>query len=127
MRRYLLQLLGTARTNPLRCSEGGAGNALALEFAAQGHRVFATARSLRSVANLSQKGIEVLVLDVTDAASIAALKTEVSGRTGGKLGMLFNNAGSSMFYLFLESVVNRSLTVALQCMRRQRSRPMTPR
>ncbi|KAK7416698.1 hypothetical protein QQX98_005024 [Neonectria punicea] len=75
------------------CSEGGAGHALALEFAAQGLRVFATARSTKSLATLEAKGIEVLPLDVTKSESIAALKSEISKRTDGKLDMLFN-AGS---------------------------------
>jgi 1-acylglycerone phosphate reductase len=89
---HSLHLL-TACTN--RCSHGGAGNALALEFAARGLRVFATARSLKSIANLAESGIETLALDVTDRESIAAVKTEISKRTGGTLEMLYNNAGTS--------------------------------
>ncbi|PVH69099.1 NAD(P)-binding protein [Cadophora sp. DSE1049] len=75
------------------CSTGGAGHALALEFAAKGLRVFATARSTKSLATLEAKGIEVLPLEVTSAESIQALKEEITKRTGGKLDMLFNNAG----------------------------------
>ncbi|KAF4338990.1 1-acyldihydroxyacetone-phosphate reductase [Fusarium beomiforme] len=75
------------------CSEGGAGHALALEFAAKGYRVFATARSTKSLASLQEKGIETLTLDVTKPESIAALKDVISERTGGKLDLLFNNAG----------------------------------
>jgi 1-acylglycerone phosphate reductase len=66
-----------------------------LEFVARGFRVFATARSLKSITNLEEKGVETLILDVTSRESIAALKTEISKRTGGKLDMLFNNAGMS--------------------------------
>lgn len=76
------------------CSQGSAGNALALEFASKGYRVFATARSLKSLANLQEKGIEILTLDVTDPESISALKTELISRTGGSLDILFNNAGA---------------------------------
>lgn len=76
------------------CSEGGAGNALALEFAARGLRVFATARSLKSVSNLTDRGIETLTLDVTVPESIAALKEEITKRTGGKIDILYNNAGA---------------------------------
>ena len=78
-----------------RCTTGSAGHALALEFAAQGMRVIATARSLKSLAGLEEKGIEVLTLDVTSIESIAALKAEIQTRTGGKLDVLFNNAGLS--------------------------------
>lgn len=59
-------------------------------------RVFATARSTKSLSQLEEKGIEILPLDVTSAESIAALKAEITKRTGGKLDILFNNAGTSM-------------------------------
>ncbi|KAH6874028.1 hypothetical protein B0T10DRAFT_567547 [Thelonectria olida] len=75
------------------CSEGGAGHALALEFAAREFRVFATARSMKSLALLEEQGIETLTLDVTRQESISALKTEITKRAGGKLDILFNNAG----------------------------------
>ncbi|KAI8716255.1 hypothetical protein NCS52_00918600 [Fusarium sp. LHS14.1] len=76
------------------CSQGGAGNALALEFAAKGYRVFATARSQKTLGNLREKGIETLVLDVTDPDSIKALAVEIASRTQGCLDMLINNAGT---------------------------------
>ncbi|KAJ4178139.1 hypothetical protein NW755_013416 [Fusarium falciforme] len=76
------------------CSQGGAGNALALEFAAKGYRVFATARSQKTLGNLREKGIETLVLDVTDPDSIRALAVEIASRTQGSLDMLINNAGT---------------------------------
>ncbi|KAJ3547402.1 hypothetical protein NM208_g1535 [Fusarium decemcellulare] len=76
------------------CSKGGAGNALALEFASKGYRVFATARSQKTLSNLKDKGIETLVLDVTSSESIGALKDEITSRTGGHLDVLFNNAGT---------------------------------
>ncbi|OLN86608.1 NADPH-dependent 1-acyldihydroxyacetone phosphate reductase 4 [Colletotrichum chlorophyti] len=75
-------------------SQGGAGHALALEFASKGMQVFATARSIESLAGLEEKGIEVLTLDVTSSASIASLKDEITRRTSGILDFLFNNAGS---------------------------------
>lgn len=64
-------------------------------------RVFATARSTTSLTQLEAKGIEILPLDVTSAESIAALKAEIATRTGGKLDMLFNNAGISNIFLLL--------------------------
>ncbi|KPA37274.1 oxidoreductase [Fusarium langsethiae] len=76
-----------------RCSKGGAGNALALEFVSKGFRVFATARSLKTLGNLTEKGIETLTLDVTKPESIKSLKAEIATRTGGSLDILFNNAG----------------------------------
>lgn len=81
------------------CSAGGAGHALALEFAARGLRVFATARSTSSLTGLAEKGIETFALDVTKAESIATLKREITARTGGKLDILYNNAGMSKLLL----------------------------
>ncbi|KAM9874422.1 oxidoreductase [Verticillium dahliae] len=75
-------------------SQGGSGNALALEFAKKGYRVFATARSLRTLTNLTENGIETLTLDVTDFESLVTLRDEIANRTGGKLDILFNNAGT---------------------------------
>lgn len=72
------------------------GHELALQFAEQGLQVYATARSTKQLVDLESKGIEVFPLDVTSAESIAALKAEILKRTGGKLDMLFNNAGTSM-------------------------------
>jgi len=64
-----------------------------LEFAARGLRVFATARSLKSLTNLSEAGIEVFALDVTSLQSITALKEEITKLTDGKLDILYKNAG----------------------------------
>lgn len=88
------------------CSQGGTGNALALGFAAQGLRVFATARSLKSMSNLAENGIETLALDVTAPESIVTLKDEIAQRTGGKLDILYNNAGSSKSSMMLPSSHN---------------------
>ncbi|KAF3391544.1 NADPH-dependent 1-acyldihydroxyacetone phosphate reductase [Penicillium rolfsii] len=76
------------------CSTGGVGHELAIEFAARGFRVFATARSTQSLQSLEKKGIETFALDVTSVDSIIALKAEIAKRTGGKLDILFNNAGT---------------------------------
>lgn len=100
-----------------RCSEGGAGNSLALEFAAQGCRVFATARSLKALNNLSAAGIEVFTLDVTSQESIDALKVEITSLTHGKLDVLYNNAGICEFYI-LRYFVTRchlSLMASMHC------------
>jgi 1-acylglycerone phosphate reductase len=64
-------------------------------------RVFATARSTASLSTLEDKGIGTFALDVTNAASIAALRDEIVKRTGGKLDMLFNNAGTSTSNLLI--------------------------
>ncbi|TKA79679.1 hypothetical protein B0A55_04081 [Friedmanniomyces simplex] len=75
------------------CSSG-IGHALALEFLSQNCRVFATARKTSSITDLESHGIETFPLEVTDHASILALRDEIASRTEGKgLDILVNNAG----------------------------------
>jgi 1-acylglycerone phosphate reductase len=57
--------------------------------------VFATARSLESMSNLSENGIETFALDVTVSERIVSLKEEITKRTGGTLDYLYNNARES--------------------------------
>ncbi|TFY68292.1 hypothetical protein EVG20_g3621 [Dentipellis fragilis] len=77
------------------CSTGGIGHALALEFKSKGYRVFATARNPKSMGDLSEKGIETLVLDVTKLESVKAAREKVAELTGGSLNILVNNAGAA--------------------------------
>ncbi|PLX36512.1 MAG: short-chain dehydrogenase [Hyphomicrobiales bacterium] len=73
------------------CSSG-IGEAAALDLAARGWRVFATARKAEDIARLDAvDGIEALYLDYTDQASIEAVAATVLERTNGKLYALFNN------------------------------------
>ena len=74
------------------CSSGiGAAAARALQ--ARGWRVFATARQADDVARLKAEGLESLILDLDDSASIRAAVTEVLSRSDGRLDALFNNGG----------------------------------
>lgn len=75
------------------CSEGTIGNGLALEFARRGWRVYATARSTAKMANLEKQGVTLLALDVSDGDAVKAARDQISKDTGGKLDILFNNAG----------------------------------
>ncbi|KAF8830903.1 hypothetical protein HHX47_DHR1000331 [Lentinula edodes] len=77
------------------CSAGGIGHALAIEFHNIGLHVFATARRLDSMQELSARGIETLKLDVTDTEAICKIRDEIAVRTGGKLDVLVNNAGQA--------------------------------
>ncbi|KAK9326685.1 hypothetical protein V1520DRAFT_284770 [Lipomyces starkeyi] len=77
-----------------RCSPGGIGYALSLHFLSKGYRVFATVRSAQKLEIPAAKGIDVLELDVTQPASIAAAKDIVRERTDGRLDVLVNNAGA---------------------------------
>ena len=74
------------------CSSG-IGAAAARALSARGWRVFATARQADDVARLKAEGLESLILDLDDSASIRAAVAAVLERTGGRLDALFNNGG----------------------------------
>lgn len=74
------------------CSSG-IGLAVAKGLAARGWRVFATARRQPDADILNATGLESLVLDLDDSASIKAAALEVLARTEGRLDALFNNGG----------------------------------
>ncbi|MDG1064991.1 MAG: SDR family oxidoreductase [Luminiphilus sp.] len=68
----------------------GIGLALARRFHQQGFAVIATARKPEEALELKDIGVEVLPLDITDPASVDALKSKLNGR---RLDILLNNAG----------------------------------
>ncbi len=74
----------------------GIGRATAVELARRGHRVVATARDPRSLADLDVD--QRLPLDVTDPASVAA-----AVRDAGQLDILVSNAGA-IFYAAVEAI-----------------------
>ena len=75
------------------CSTG-IGRATAERLAAGGHRVYATARKLESLAELEAKGCVTMALDVTDEASMEAAVARID-EEGGGIDALVNNAGYS--------------------------------
>ncbi|KAI1951075.1 NADPH-dependent 1-acyl dihydroxyacetone phosphate reductase [Ophidiomyces ophidiicola] len=79
-----------------RCSPGGIGHSLALEFHRNGLRVFATARDRNTLSDLNQRGIETLSLEVDQDQSVLACRDEVVSLLGEKgLDYLVNNAGQN--------------------------------
>jgi 1-acylglycerone phosphate reductase len=74
------------------CSEGGMGAALAIAFHRAGLHVYATARDLSRMQQLTSLGIETLALDIQSDSSIAACASKLSPRS---LDILVNNAGAS--------------------------------
>ena len=78
------------------CSDGGIGHSLALEWKSRGYQVFATSRTLSSMAALEEAGIECFEMDVTDPDKVRQVKERVSQKTGGTLNILVNNAGHGM-------------------------------
>jgi NADP-dependent 3-hydroxy acid dehydrogenase YdfG len=77
------------------CSTG-IGRAVARALKARGHRPFATARRLESIADLAAEGIETLALDVNAPPSIAAAVGALVGRAG-RIDAVVNNAGINVF------------------------------
>ncbi|PGH13719.1 hypothetical protein AJ80_06224 [Polytolypa hystricis UAMH7299] len=77
------------------CAPGGIGHSLALEFHRHGLRVFATARDNARLADLAEKGIETLSLNVNQEDSVKECRDEVQALLGEKKGLdyLVNNAG----------------------------------
>jgi NAD(P)-dependent dehydrogenase (short-subunit alcohol dehydrogenase family) len=75
------------------CSSG-IGRATALRLARSGWTVYASARRLESIADLTDAGCETLVLDVTDEPSMRAAVEEIEAAHGA-VGVLINNAGYS--------------------------------
>ena len=84
------------------CSSG-IGYDAAHGLVKRGWRVFATCRKPEDCARLEDEGLESLVLDYDDQASMEAAVAETLDRTGGTLDALFNN-GAYGFPAFLEDV-----------------------
>lgn len=74
----------------------GIGRAIAGEFARRGHRVVATARDPRTLADLDVS--QRLALDVTDDASVTA-----AVEAAGDIDIVINNAGV-IFYAAVEAI-----------------------
>jgi NADP-dependent 3-hydroxy acid dehydrogenase YdfG len=75
------------------CSSG-IGHATAERLAADGWKVYATARRPETISDLADRGCETLGLDVTDEASMASAVDAVTAAEGA-VGVLINNAGYS--------------------------------
>lgn len=74
-------------------ASSGIGYDGARAMRARGWRVLATCRREADVARLQAEGFESFVLDIARSESIAAVIGEVGARTGGRVDVLYNNAG----------------------------------
>jgi len=72
------------------CSSG-IGECVAHGLHRRGYRVFASVRNAQDCAAFEKAGIECLLLDYADSASIESAVEQVLERTGGSLYALFNN------------------------------------
>lgn len=77
------------------CSSG-IGQSLALTLAARGITVIATARRVESLAHLTKKydNIIAIPLDLDDFEGLENFRNAVMDRTGGRVDILINNAGT---------------------------------
>lgn len=75
-------------------ASSGIGYAVAIELAKNGYLVFAGARRVDRMKPLEDLGIITLSLDVSSPESILEAVAFISERSGGKLDILFNNAGT---------------------------------
>lgn len=87
------------------CSTG-IGRALVKELRARGHRPFATARKLESIADLAGEGVETARLDVEDPDSVVRAVSIVRERAG-RIDVCVNNAGQNVFGPTLEVPLER--------------------
>ena len=81
---------GPSKTILVTGANRGIGLALARTFHEHGFSVIATARKPNEALELKTIGVEVMSLDITEPASIGALKAELAGRP---IDILLNNAG----------------------------------
>ncbi|KAI1483953.1 hypothetical protein K445DRAFT_51183 [Daldinia sp. EC12] len=85
------------------CSDGGMGSALAIAFHKAGFHVYATARNLSKMEELTSLGIETLQLDVQSESSITDCVKRIPS-----LDILVNNAG----HQFLMPIVDINIAEA---------------
>ncbi len=98
----------------------GIGLAIARSFAAAGDKVVVTHRS-----GEPPEGLEGVLCDVTDTASVDAAFTEAEAKLGGPVEVLVANAGITKDGLLMrmsdedfESVLETNLTGSFRCVRR---------
>jgi NAD(P)-dependent dehydrogenase (short-subunit alcohol dehydrogenase family) len=77
------------------CSTG-IGRAVALALLERGHTVYATARSIDTLADLEAKGARTFALDVTDEDSTKTAVDAIEAEYGA-VGTLINNAGFAQY------------------------------
>jgi NAD(P)-dependent dehydrogenase (short-subunit alcohol dehydrogenase family) len=73
-------------------ASSGIGEATALAFLAEGHKVYAAARRQDRMAGLAKAGAVLVSLDLVDDASIVAAVEHIK-QAEGRLDVLVNNAG----------------------------------
>jgi len=92
------------------CSNGGIGAALSRALLAKGYIVYATARSVDAMSELTHTNVRKLVVDVTDDVSVANGIKQVYAETDG-IDLLVSNAGYSHIGPLLDTPFEEGLKV----------------
>ncbi|KAJ7045946.1 NAD-binding protein [Mycena alexandri] len=92
------------------CSNGGIGAALTKRFIAKGYIVYATARSVEAMSELTHEDVKKLIVDVTDDESVAGAIKQVYTETEG-IDILVSNAGYSHVGTLLDTPFEEGLRV----------------
>src|SRR6266480_3808225 len=91
-------MVGSTRPGPVLITDcsSGIGRAAALSLHQAGLTVYATARRTEALADLSDRGLRALALDVTDEESMTTAVATVAAEAG-PVGVLINNAGYGLY------------------------------
>ncbi|PTB66761.1 NAD(P)-binding protein [Trichoderma citrinoviride] len=85
------------------CSDGGLGAALAVAFHEAGYHVYATARNVDKMKQLTAQGIETLELDVQSESSIKECLGKIP-----RLDILLNNAGTMLTMPVVDTSIEKA-------------------
>ncbi|KAF8199847.1 hypothetical protein K438DRAFT_1582892 [Mycena galopus ATCC 62051] len=92
------------------CSNGGIGAALCRRFIAKGYIVYATARSVEAMSDLTHENVRKLAVDVTEDVSVANGVKQVYAEMEG-IDVLVSNAGYSHIGPLLDTPFEEGLKV----------------
>ncbi|KAF7357769.1 NAD-binding protein [Mycena venus] len=92
------------------CSNGGIGAALCGHFIAKGYIVYATARSVEAMSDLTDENVRKLAVDVTDDVSVANGIKQIYAETEG-IDVLVSNAGYSHIGPLLDTPFEEGMKV----------------
>ena len=86
-------------------ASSGMGKETARDLIAEGHTVYAAARSLDKMKDLEDLGGKVIHLDISDEASVAACVDQIIAEQG-HIDVLWNNAGFGLFGSVEETTID---------------------